>query len=145
MQFAHSEHALEVFTLSNGAYRDAFKYDLDAAQLAQLSKFGQNVYQLKTDTTDDVELYSASAYADCHKFYEICPMGSFGSEMGSSVMGKYGEWQSVGGTWGHMYGNAGDLNNAKTTVAQFIEGVYNHYSTTNWTPSYTAWINTQNK
>lgn len=145
LQFAHSEHALEVFTLANGAYRDAFKYDLDATQLSKLSKFGQNVYKLKTDKTDDVEIYSAAAYANCHKFYEVTPMGGFGSEMGSSVMGKYGEWNSVGGTWAHMYNNAGDLNNAKTTVEQFMEGVYNHYSTTNWSPAYQSWKNTQGK
>ena len=126
-------------------YRDAFKYDLSDSQLSQLTKFGQNVYKLKTDTTDDVEIYAASAYADCHEFYNSSPMGGFGSEMGSSVMGKYGEWQSVGGTWAHMYNNAGDLNNAYTTVAQFMEGVYNHYSTTNWTPSYNSWVSTQNK
>ncbi|MBQ4269301.1 MAG: hypothetical protein IJB97_06615, partial [Clostridia bacterium] len=143
LQFAHSEYALEVFTLSNGAVRNSFKYDLDDDQLAQLSKFGQNVYRLKTDETDDVTIYTSAAYNLCHKLYETSPMGGFGSEMGSSVMGKFGEWNSIGGLWGHMFQNAGDLNNKKTTAAEFIKGVYEHYSPKNWTPAYENWLKTQ--
>lgn len=140
MQFAHSEHALEVFTLSNGAVRNAFEYDLSDEQLATLSKFGQSVYKLKNglDEYEDVTLYAPSAYLQCHDFYNVCPMGGYASEVGCSLRGKFTEWQSVGGLWGSMYGHAGDQNNDYWTVEQFMEGVYEHY-TANWKGAYDGW------
>ncbi len=140
MQFAHSEHALEVFTLSNGAVRNAFEYDLSDEQLATLSKFGQSVYKLKNglDEYEDVTLYAPSAYLQCHDFYNVCPMGGYASEVGCALRGKFTEWQSVGGLWGSMYGHAGDQNNDYWTVEQFMEGVYEHY-TANWKGAYDGW------
>jgi hypothetical protein len=140
MQFAHSEHALEVFTLANGAVRNAFKYDLSDAQLATLSKFGQNVYKIKNGLGEyaDVKIYAPSAYLNCHNFYNVCPMGGYASELGCSLRGKFTDWASVGGVWGSMYENAGDMNNDYWTVEAFMEGVYEHY-TKNWKGAYTAW------
>ena len=142
LQFAHSEHALEVFTLSNGAVRNAFKYDLSDTQLATLSKFGQNVYKIKNGLGEyaDVKIYAPSAYLDCHNFYNVCPMGGYASELGCSLRGKFTDWASVDGTWGSMYGHAGDMNNEEWTVEEFMEGVYEHY-TKNWKGAYEPWAN----
>lgn len=141
LQFAHSEHALEVFTLANGAVRNAFEYDLSADQLATLSKFGQSVYKLKKglDEYQDVTVYAPSAYLQCHDFYNICPMGGYASELGCSLNGGFTEWQSVSGTWASMYGHAGDLNNAYWEADDFMQGVYEHY-TKNWKGSYNGWV-----
>lgn len=143
VQFAHSESALETFTLSNGAYRNAYTYDLSQTQLDELTPYGRNIYKLKTDTTDDVTIYAAAGYGNAHDFYELCPMGGFASEMGTSVAGNYGEWASVPGTFGFMLGHAGDVaseDHAFVSAESFMNGVYNHYSLKNWLGSYKGYI-----
>ncbi len=148
LQYTHSEHALEVFTLANGCVRDAFDYDLNDTQLAQLTPFGQNVYNLKKNETDDVTIYAPADYNECHNFYLTRKMGGFGHILGSTLKGAYPE---QGTTWGVMYGRAGDVDDNYLTFAEFYEGigtkgeagyvggVYDYYDANTWMATYNNW------
>ncbi len=149
VQFVHSEHALEVFTQSNGAYRNAYNYDLSAEQLQKLTPFGRNVYDIKTNQTDDITVYSSASYNNGHKFFDACAMGGFGSNLCSMMCVNYASdawtqdryYTGGGCAWGYMLKNAGDVEGvAWQSAADYIEGMYDFFTEANWQGSYNTWL-----
>lgn len=157
LQFSHSETALEDATIMTGMTR-AYDYSLDDNQLAKMTPFGRNTYQIKrglytnkgTSGTLKVQVVTDMSWADSHLFYASCPMGGFGG-MQSGALGS----TSVSKSFGNIdYGNAFLINvfyknmgkfagEKKLSAADYINGMYQYYSKANWTSAYNNWLNLQ--
>ncbi len=123
LQFSHTESALETFTLANGAVRDAFKYDLSDTQLNQLTPFARNVYDIKTNTNDNIQVLRASPYANSHAFANNTPMGGIHDGFSTLLSGAYGSWDAIGGNeFSFFFNHAGDLEDNYVTVDEFLYG-----------------------
>ena len=159
LQFSHSESALETFTLANGAVRDAFKYDLDDTQLATLTPFARNVYDIKTNDTDNIDVLRASPYAHSHSFANNTPMGGIHDGVSTLLSGAYGSWDAIGGNeFSFFFKHAGDIADNYVTVDEFLYGKEDYpisdkeselrygaigpngyYNKTRWESNYRTW------
>lgn len=139
LQFAHTERALEMFTLETGATR-MYDYELDGAQLSKLTKFGQNCYNIKKSSNSKVTVFNSKIYTDQHPFYEHTPMGGYGSEILSITTGEFNKisWnnQFLVGTF---FNRAGQPGATKLSATEYIEDMYEYYSKENWTKAYNEW------
>ena len=144
LQFAHSESALETFTLETGATR-MYDYDLDSSQLSTLTKFAQNCYNIKKSSSSDVTVFYSKIYTDQHPFYDNTPMGGFGSEVLSTTTGEFNKISWTNQHLGYLFfANAGQPGATKLSAAQYIEDMYEYYSKENWTRAYNEWVAWQN-
>ena len=157
LQYSHSESALEHATIVTGMTR-AYDYNLDDSQLAQMTPFGRNTYQIKRglytnkgeNKNLNVQVVTDMSWVDAHLFYSSCPMGGFGN-MQSGAIGSTATTKNFGSI---EYGNSFLINvfykkmgkfagEKKLSASEYIEGMYQYYSKANWTSAYNNWLNLQ--
>lgn len=153
LQFSHSESALEKFTLTNGAVRDAFEYDLSDEQLQELTPFGRNVYNIKTNKNDNIEIYRASAYLNAHDFSVFNPMGGFEYDIWTLMSGKHGSWDAIGSSvFSYFFAHAGDVTDNYVSAEEYLYGdgttggtlgANGYYNKEYWETTYKTWFTTQ--
>ena len=142
LHFSHSESALEEFTLTNGAVRNSFNYDLSAEQLNQLTPFGRNVYEIKKGigAYENVKTTYPAVYTDQCSFYGNTSMGGYGTIIASTVMGAYGTWAASGTYMSGWFAQHAGVNGSEWVSAEaFIQGMHNYYDKNTWETAFAAW------
>lgn len=139
LQFAHTEKALETFTLHTGVTR-FYDYDLSEEQLTKLTPFARNTYKIKLEDAEKtgVTMFASRAKFASDEFSQTQPMGGFGQEIISTKMtsSKHMAYFMVhsAGVEGH-----GDYVSAK----DYLDGIREYYSKESWENAYSLWLNKQ--
>ncbi|MBO5480796.1 MAG: hypothetical protein J6A63_06390 [Clostridia bacterium] len=133
LQFAHSEESLETFTMQTGLTR-FFDYDLSDAQYNQLTKFAQNVYDIKKTDKTGIVIHTARHLTQNHEFYDAMKMGGFGSDLYSTIDGKEHKKMLVR----TFFENPGTTK-VNITSEQYINGMYKYYTKAKWDLAYATW------
>lgn len=157
LQFSHSESALETQTIMTGVTR-AYDFDLDDSQLAKMTPFGRNTYQIKKGLYKNkgesgnlnVEVATEFSWADGHLFYSSCPMGGLGAR-NAGALGSTATTQNFGEIdyadsfiIKVFFEEAGKFaGEKKLSAAEYIDGMYDYYTKENWTNAYNSWLNLQ--
>ena len=142
LQYAHSESALETFTMETGVTR-FYDYDLDEEQLKTLTPFGRNTYKIKMTNETGVTVFASRAWIDPNDFYRDTPMGGFSAYIGTTA---YYEW---GGSspyspiqW--MVEHAGvEGQGVYIGIDTIVNGITDYYTKANWEQAYNAWESLQ--
>ena len=157
LQFAHSESALESFTLHSSSTLP-FEFDLDDTQLQQLTPFARNAYKIKKglytnvgkNSDLQVKVATEMSWADGHLFYKSCPMGGFGDRKEGAI-GSTAITSSFGTISDNnsyiikaLFDKAGKFAGEQyLSAADYISGIYDYYTKENWTKAYNSWLSLQ--
>ena len=142
LQFAHSESALEEFTLTSGVLRDSFDYDLSEAQQAQLTKFGKHVYALKKQAADpasNVRIFRP-ATARRSGYSKVRPMGGYGAGIGNSLFGAIDNWNSTRMMSEMLFDRRAAAMPQNDTYEELMQGVFRHYNRSEWEQGVHAYL-----
>ena len=111
-----------------------FNYDLSDAQYNQLTKFAQNVYDIKKTDKTGIVIHTARHLTQNHEFYDAMKMGGFGSDLYSTIDGKEHKKMLVR----TFFENPGTTK-VNITSEQYINGMYKYYTKAKWDLAYTTW------
>ena len=134
LQFQHDRGNLAIYTRDAGGVL-GFKYEATTEELASFTSFSRSIYNMKnSDTVKTVRVGTNHSRVHDYTKTALVPMGGFGLQ---EVSWYKPNNRGDGNIFGAM------INDSTISAADWVAGVKNRYSKTNWMASYQNYLEKQ--